>query len=248
MELNWSTFVLELVNFLVLLWILKHFLYRPVLAVIAERRRRVEKTLAEAAEMRSEAERLKTQYEGRLEAWDKERARAREALEQELEKDRASGLAALKAELEQQHEKARSRERQRLEDAARGMEETALAQGAEFAMRLLEHSAGPELEARLIELAIDDIGHLSAKRAESMMGRPPAASEAVVVYSAFPLPASRQEAVEKAVRTLTGPDVSVRFEQDPALLAGLRIAIGAWMLGLNLRDELQGFVDLAHGD
>ena len=38
MELNWTTFALEIVNFLALLWILKRFLYRPVLATLAERR------------------------------------------------------------------------------------------------------------------------------------------------------------------------------------------------------------------
>ncbi len=40
MELNWSTLLLEIVNFLVLVWILKRFLYRPVLQVIEERRSR----------------------------------------------------------------------------------------------------------------------------------------------------------------------------------------------------------------
>ena len=38
MELNWTTLILEIVNFLILVWILKHFLYRPVLRVIEERR------------------------------------------------------------------------------------------------------------------------------------------------------------------------------------------------------------------
>jgi F-type H+-transporting ATPase subunit b len=50
------------------------------------------------------------------------------------------------------------------------------------------------------------------------------------------------------VAALVGADAKVRFEQDAALLAGLRIRIGAWVLGANLRDELQGFVELAHAD
>ena len=37
MEINWTTFVLEIVNFLILVWLLKHFFYRPVLAVVARR-------------------------------------------------------------------------------------------------------------------------------------------------------------------------------------------------------------------
>jgi F-type H+-transporting ATPase subunit b len=38
----------------------------------------------------------------------------------------------------------------------------------------------------------------------------------------------------------------VQFEQDSELMAGVRISIGAWVLGANLRDELEGFSALAH--
>ena len=38
MELDWTTFILEIINFLVLVWILHRFLYQPVMNVIAQRR------------------------------------------------------------------------------------------------------------------------------------------------------------------------------------------------------------------
>ena len=36
------------------------------------------------------------------------------------------------------------------------------------------------------------------------------------------------------------------FLLDEKLVAGLRIIIGAWVLRINLQDELSGFVELAH--
>ena len=48
MDFDWTTFALEAVNFLILVWILKHFFYRPVLAVIEARRAESEKNLAQA--------------------------------------------------------------------------------------------------------------------------------------------------------------------------------------------------------
>ena len=56
MELSWSTFALEIVNFLVLVWILKHFLYKPVMDVIARRRADIESTLADAKTAQDEAD------------------------------------------------------------------------------------------------------------------------------------------------------------------------------------------------
>ncbi len=44
----------------------------------------------------------------------------------------------------------------------------------------------------------------------------------------------------------TGLSAPVHYEQDAKLLAGLNITIGAWVLQLNVRDELRGFLEFAH--
>jgi F-type H+-transporting ATPase subunit b len=51
-ELDWMTFVLEVINFLVLIWILNRLLYRPLMNVIAQRKAAIQKTLADAEEVR----------------------------------------------------------------------------------------------------------------------------------------------------------------------------------------------------
>ena len=50
MQFDWTTFALEIVNFLVLVWILRRFLYRPVTDVIARRAAEVEHRLTGAHE------------------------------------------------------------------------------------------------------------------------------------------------------------------------------------------------------
>jgi F-type H+-transporting ATPase subunit b len=69
MNFDWTTFVLEVINFLILVWLLKRFLYRPVLDAVARRQSAVTATLADAATMRTEAQRLQTEYEGRQSDW-----------------------------------------------------------------------------------------------------------------------------------------------------------------------------------
>jgi F-type H+-transporting ATPase subunit b len=245
-ELSWSTFVLEIINFLVLLWILKHFLYKPVLGVIARRRAGIEKTLTDAEVLHADAEKLQKQYQGRLADWNQERQQARAALSQELETERARKMAELQITLEEKKKMASMAEARRQADAMRKFEETALKQGARFATRLLEQASGPETEARLVELVLTELSklpdeHIAALRNSN--GKTPAA---VVVVSAFPLPGDQRQRLEQALSTLISPDISLRFEQDSDLLAGIRITIGAWVLGVNLRDELKGFIALAH--
>lgn len=242
MELSWSTFLLEGINFLVLLWILQRLFYRPVLAILARRRAEVEQTLNEAKEMHETAEALRRQYQGRLSEWEQERAKARGALREELEAERERRLQALSEELAQEEEKNQVAEQRRIESQRRETEQSALQQGARFAARLLSQLAGPELEARLLELVTGELQNLSEERRETLArsaaGSGPAA---VVVDSAYPIEEERRVALEHALRKAVGVETVFEYRQDEALVAGIRISLGPWVLHANVQDELKAF-------
>jgi F-type H+-transporting ATPase subunit b len=246
MELNWSTFVLEIINFLVLVWILERLLYKPVLAVIARRRAGIEKTLADSKALQAEAERLKAQYECRLGDWERERQKARDALSRELEAERTRKMSELQSALEQERDKARVAEARRQADALHKMEETALLQSARFATRLLEQASGPDTEARLVDLTITELSRLPAERVADLRSSFGRTSQTIMVESAFPLSDHHRKGLEQALTAIAGTERRIRYEQNSELLAGVRITIGAWMLGTDLRHELKGFIELAH--
>jgi F-type H+-transporting ATPase subunit b len=247
-ELNWSTFVLEIVNFLVLVWILKRFLYRPVLDVIARRRAGIEKTLGEAKSLKAQAEEMGRRYEGRLAEWEHEREGARKDLAQELEAERGRRLATLQAELAQEREKARAVEERRQTEVLRELETRALAQGSAFAARLLGLAAGPELEGRLVEMAVAELQRLPAADLAKLRERWGEHPDAATVASAHPLSDAQRQALTEALAAATGRTLSVSFQAEPELMAGLRITLGAWLLEANLRAELRGFADLNRVD
>ena len=66
MQFDWTTFVLEVLNFLVLLWILKRFLYQPVLEVLDARQARIKAEMAQAEKLQDDAAALGKQYAERL--------------------------------------------------------------------------------------------------------------------------------------------------------------------------------------
>ena len=245
MELSWTTFILEIINFLVLVWILKRFFYKPVLAVIARRRAGIEKTMTDARALQAQAEKLQQQYEGRLADWDRERQQARTSLARELETERKRKMEELHAALEQESEKARVADARRQADAIRKMEASALRQSARFATRLLEQASGPELQARLVKLLITELSQLAAGQATALRNNFGNTSEVIEVVSAYPLADDQRQQIEQTLASLTTPDTAIRFETDSELLAGVLITIGAWVLAANIRDELQGFMELA---
>lgn len=246
MELNWSTFLLEIVNFLVLVWILKRFFYKPVLGAIARRKASVERTLEEANSLHQKAESLQHQYQDRLVIWERERQTALRHLDKEIEEERARQMEAMRGALEKEREKARVIERQQRETERRQIEQTALLQSAQFAARLLSIAAGPELERSLLDLLTKQLAESPAEQLDRLRALEGKGPERILVTSAYPLGGAERTELEQTLGAALGTRGPYHYSQDPALLAGLRINIGPWVLAANLQDELRSFTNFAH--
>jgi F-type H+-transporting ATPase subunit b len=242
-ELNWTTFILELINFVVLIWILNRFLYRPVMNVIAQRKAAIQKTLSEAETMRSDAQALQIQYENRVTEWEQEREKARAQLRDEISTERNRLLDNLRAELDQEREKAAAVEQRRLKDFAQQAEATAIAQGGAFASRLLSRLGGPELERKIIDMVREDLPNLPHDQMQAIRAASATIGLPMKIASAYPLDTAQRELLCHACRTLAGREVVCEFLEDKNLIAGLRISFGSWVLRANLQDEMSFFAE-----
>jgi F-type H+-transporting ATPase subunit b len=246
LDLNWSTFLLEIINFLVLVWILKHFFYKPVLDVIARRRRSIEKSLHDASTLHKDADALRVEYENRLAEWEKERTAAKTALDKEIEKEKVRRLESLRTMLDEKREKARVLEQRTLAANRLRTEKTALALGARFSTRLLSAAAGPELEHRLLNLLLEELPALPPEQLNSLRTAAGKTADSILVASAYPLDDDERLSLERTLGSILPETPPVHYEQDKDLLAGLRITMGSWVLRANLQDELKSFSELVH--
>lgn len=248
MELDWVTFALEVVNFLVLIWILQRFLYKPVLAAIARRKAAIEKTLAEASARQADALALEEQYRNRLTDWEREKATLQARVAEEINAQRTRAMTALQEALDQERDKRRVLEEQRVHERQRQIEEQAHAQGVRFAARLLTRLAAPELEARLVGLVLDDLAQLPEETRQALRAACRDAGHKITVTSAFPLAEPSRRALLQGFMDLAQQRVMGQFKEDERLLAGLRIDIGPWVARANLQDELKFFTEATRHD
>jgi F-type H+-transporting ATPase subunit b len=246
LELNWTTFVLEIINFLVLVWILKRFLYRPVLAAIRQRQEKIEQKLDEAAKLKTEGTDLQQQYEGRLQEWDREKQQAQDTLQQEIQAERIKKIEQLKNDLASEREKVAVIDERHRVEAEEQYQQIAHAQGARFAARLLSAAAGPELELRLFDLMLQTFDQLDEEQLSTLRDNCKSSANKVSVISAFPLSQVQKKQLRDKLSELSKQAVDLDYTQDPALIAGLRLIIGAWVLHLNIQDDLKDFSGLSH--
>lgn len=242
MQLNWSTFLLEAVNFLVLVWILKRFLYKPVLGAMAARKAAIDKTLSDAQTRHEQAQALELQYRNRLAAWEHEKEGLRAALNEELRVQRERLTADLRKSLDEEREKERVLAERRLVEMEDRAAEQAVSKGVEFTARLLERIASPELEARLVAMVLEDLPRL-----KQLQGWQDSQHE-IKVASAFPLAEEQRSRIVGALREAIRKNIFAAFEESPALMAGLRISAGPWIVRANLRDELRFFAEMMKHD
>jgi F-type H+-transporting ATPase subunit b len=247
-ELDWSTFLLEVINFLILVWLLKRFLYQPVLNVVAQRRQKIEAELTQTAKGQAEAEALKQQYEARLADWEQEKRDALDELEQQVEQERGKRLQQLDAELQQQQLKHQARDEQQQNQWRAQAEAEALQLGSAFAARLLKALSCPELDLHLQQLFIDQLAALPENSMRELRQGWQAQGTKIEIISATALDEARQQTIRQALEQKLGQrDGQWHFRQDEHLIAGLRVSIGGWMLQANLQDELRFFSEAAHG-
>lgn len=246
MELNWSTFLLEIINFLVLLWILKRFLYRPISAVLEKRRQTITQNLNEAETHHTEALALEQQYNQRLDDWAVEKQQLKETLQQEIQNEKKQRLEQLQTELSSEREKASVIDQHHQAEQIKHFQQVAHQQAAHFASQLLSAVADEALESRLFDLLIKTFEQLDSDKKTSLLKACKTSTEEITVSSAYSLSAEHKQQLEAKLCSLRDDHtVKINYQQNPDLIAGFRIEIGAWSLRINLQDELSDYAELA---
>ncbi len=248
MNLDWTTYSLEIINFLILVWLLHRFLYKPVLDVMERRRSAVEQNLAEAQAKRTQADQLKVQYENRLQEWNKEKEQARNQLQGEIETERKQRMRALESALKEEQNKRAVLEQRQRDELQQHIERVAIGHAARFASRLLSRVASPELEARLLDMLITDLSSLPQEQRSALAQAAGELATPVRVLTAHTLTEAQQERVTQALNELLGTSPHYEFNTDYQLIAGVRIQVGARLIQANVNEELRLFQEAAQHD
>lgn len=245
MDFDWTTFILEIINFLILVWILKRFLYHPILDVIAQRRAGIEKMMADAKRIETEAIAIKQHNESRLAEWANEKEVAQANLLEELAAEREHKMAMLETQIAEQRERNSVLDERRQRDFKRSAEERGVAQGAAFSAKLLERVAGAELEETLYSMLLEDLRKLRTEDRHALTEAAALPGLQVRVQSAFALDEKKRAGLTRVLLEVAGKSLPIEFRENTALLSGFQVDIGPWVLRANLRDELKFFSGVA---
>lgn len=243
MHLDPWTLGLQTANFLVLLWLLRRFLYRPVLAVIAARQAAADQRVADLAARDAALKARLAEVERREAAIVTDRDSLLAAARQAAADERQSLLTKAQADADAVRSEAQTAfERERAEAAASlGRDAARLA--ATMARRLCEEVADGPAQERMIDLMGQDIRALSPETARRIAERLTGGGVHVSVVSAAPIDeAGTRRLADLLGRTLGTPCAPI-FRVDPALIAGVEVHFPFTILRRTWADSLRRIED-----
>ncbi len=244
MLIDWPTTIAQIINFLILLFLLRRFLYRPLLDAMAARREEIAREFEEAEQQQNRAEETQRTYSAKLAEWEEQR--------QSLLQEARTAAESLREEILQEARREAATERAAWQDSLRREQEAFLErlrvrsreQVLTVARLALRDMADADLESRVVAAFTRQLTTLDADTMRSLHESLRQAGNEVTVGSAFDLPDHLRQTVEKALHEALSLDgLHVRFQQAPDMIAGLEIFAGGQKLTWSLEGYLQSVED-----
>ncbi|MEZ5670687.1 MAG: F0F1 ATP synthase subunit delta [Alphaproteobacteria bacterium] len=239
MQIDWWTLGLQVVNFLVLVWLLHRFLYRPVQAVIARRKAAAEAAMTEAAQVRAEGEAAKADYAARLAGLQDERRRMRDATHDEMAAEKAQVLAAAQAEAERLRAAGRDALAEERRAALHDTKGAVAGLAAGMAAALLRDLAPATPDAVFLARIEQALAAMPDSDRRRLQGELADDGFRVTVATAVPLDAPARARWTAALRRDLGADLAVGFDEDPALIGGAALHFPHTVIGCGWADQLE---------
>jgi len=248
MLIDWFTVGAQLLNFLMLAWLLQRFLYRPILDALDAREERIAAELADADAKRAEADRERDEFRSKNDAFDQQRA----ALLSQAADEAKAERQRLQEEARQAVDTLRAK---RLQVLAKDTHNLNLAisrrtQQEVFAIarQALADLATTSLEERMGEVFIRRLQDLDDEARESFASSLKGACGPALIRSAFELPVEQRAAIQNALNETFAVEVRIRFETAPELVSGIELTTNeqkiAWSIADYLASLEQGVAEL----
>lgn len=242
MHVDWFTVLAQIGNFLVLVWLMQRFLYRPVIDTMDRRERRIAERLRAAVGREDEAEREAAVYRQRQVALASERGQLLDLARESAEEERRTLERSVRTEVAEARDAWLSELASEREAFITELRQRCLVQFWSLARRALDDVANASLEEQMALVLAERIQDLGTQERERLVDAVRAAPM-VTVRSRHPLTEASKAKVGDAVRALLGREISVDFVCAPADECGIALEAGSQRIAWSLGAYLDEFAD-----
>jgi F-type H+-transporting ATPase subunit b len=235
MLIDWYTVVAQVINFLILVFLLKRFLYGRIIAAMDRREQRIADRLKEADEERAKAQEEAHAYRRKNEELDRRRSGMMAEAKKEVESRRAHLMEEAQSEVTRSKDgwyEAIERER---ETFLRKVREQSIDEVTTLVRKILIDLADADLEGQVIRCFVSKIKGLNGERADQITA---AAREGdAIIRSAFPVSPEKRTMLRDVMDDRFG-GISPAYVTDEGVGLGIVLEVPGIKLGWTVKDYL----------
>ncbi len=251
MLIDWFTVVAQAFNFLLLVWLMKRFLYQPILQAIDERERRIAAQIGDAQEQKAAAEKERRDFQLKNAAFDQQRDKM---LGEETANAKAEGRRLIESAREEYnalHSRLRKALQEEQQDLSREITQRAQQEVFAIASKALAELADTRLEEAIVHAFIRRLQEMEDQERQGLSDAFHASGKQAIVRTAFPLTSDQQAAVEQALEENLALSAPIEFETKPEQISGIELAMNgykiAWSIGAYLATLEKSVAELLNG-
>lgn len=246
MQIDWLTVAAQIVNFLVLVWLLQRFLYDPITRAMARREQRIAHRLNEANQKCEEAEGEARAYRKMQEDFDEQREGMFTEVRDQAESERkALQLAAREEVGQRKREWLKQVEDQRAE-FLRDIRQRSTEHFYVLARRALGDLADAELEEQIAQVFTGKLETLDKDTRRKIAAEARKAANVVTIRSRFEMPPKEKNRITEAIHDQILDEAEVAYEQSPEHSCGLELKAGGQTVSWSLEsyfDSLESQIE-----
>lgn len=239
MQINWFTVIAQIINFLILLYLLKRFLYRPMIKAMDERRERIEGREREAQEKISAAEGRIQEYKNQSNRLEEEKNEILFSVHRQAEAEKIEFLERAREEIDIQKklwEEAITKEQTHY---LHEMQRQIGLHSCQIARRALADLSNRKLERILFEVFVDKLSSLEGKEIDRLRESKRYPGTKVMVSSTFDLAEEDKDNLQKVVEKVMFHDGPIEYHIDQEMICGIKMELKGnqfeWSIGEYLR-------------
>lgn len=244
MLIDWFTVFAQIVNLLILVWLLKRFLYKPILNAVNQREKAVHDQIELAESKIAVSEVLKAEYTLKNELFDKDRESRFNQVTEESEQLKTK----LTQEAKNAFEALTLKQKESLHEEENLMQQDIMMKTQievyKIAKKALKDLSNQDLEKQMIAVFIQKLASLDSDERSLLKKSVKVAEKAILIRSTFDIEAEQKKELAEAINEMIGDSsnlderLNISFETKPELISGVEFVTDGYKLSWNLEEYL----------
>jgi F-type H+-transporting ATPase subunit b len=237
MQIDWFTLIAQIINFLILVVLLKRFLYKPIIRAMDEREANIASRMKEAEEKIAGAQQEVESYRQKQQELQQQRDAMLAQAGEEASAHRQELINQARADVDEVKAKWYEALEREKDAFLKDLRQRAIAQVYNVVRDALAALANEDLEEQIIDVFIERIQKLDEDQRKMMLAALKN-SPKVFIRSTFAIAEERRQKIKKVVQAQFANNVDVSFETSADLICGLEMKSGGYKVAWHLEDYL----------